>query len=275
MYPIDEKTLSFSTTAMPRPDIINKTYESFTKNLQGLDFKNVTLYINIDSFPNKKDDHKRGEVADIARKYFGNVIVNLPEQPNFANAVKWCFSKIETFYNFHLEDDWELLTPFRVSTFNQFFVAPHVQQVAFRAWKNVRQDFWLAPSFIRGTFCREMAEKLNSSDNPEVQIRNYKSGYRKESFVYFPFDNKSVVLKDLGRPWLMGSEYNRGNKHFVEWSVREDGKGIQRLADQNEQVPKSLLPDHVLDKRIERMNKWVKSFEKQRAVRLSRRGKIT
>lgn len=274
MYPITEKTLSFTTTAMPRPELLKATYDSFTKNLQGIDFKQVTLYLNIDRFPDGRDDHKREEVAAIARTYFGNVIVNMPETPNFASAIKWCFSKIETYYNFHLEDDWELLAPFKVSSFNQFFIAPHVQQVALRAWKNVQQDFWLAPSFIRGTFCREMGEKLNTSDNPEVQLRNLKNQYRKESFIYFPFDNSSVVLKDLGRPWIMASGYNRGNKHFVQWAIREEGKGIQRLADQNEQIPKGLLPNAPIDKRTAAMNKWVKNFEKQRAIRLSRRGKI-
>jgi len=273
MYPIDETTLSFTTTAMPRPELIKATYESFTKNLQDFDFRRATLYINIDSFPDKVEDYKREEVANIARQYFGNVIVNMPHTPNFASAIKWCFSKIETYYNFHLEDDWELLIPFKVSSFNQFFIPPHVQQVALRAWKNVKSDFWLSPSFLRGTFCREMAEKMAIADNPEVQIRNLKSSYRRESFLYFPFDPKAVVLKDLGRTWMRDKGYNRGDKNFTQWLIREEGKGIQRLADQNGQIPISMIQDPN-NKRLQAMNRWSKNYEKQRAIKLSRRGKI-
>lgn len=273
MYPIDESTLSFTTTAMPRPDVIKATYESFTKNLQGFDFRKSTLYINIDSFPDKQEDHKRAEVADVARQYFGNVIVNMPSSPNFAAAVKWCFSKIETYYNFHLEDDWELLIPFKVSSFNQFFIPPHVQQVALRAWKHVKSDFWLSPCFLRGAFCREIGEKMVIADNPEVQIRHLKSNYRKESFLYFPFDQKGVVLKDLGRTWMRDKGYNRGDKNFTQWNIRDEGKGIQRLADQNGQIPLGIIQDPN-NKKLQLMNRWSKNYEKQRAIKLSRRGKI-
>ena len=224
LHPIDENTLSFTTTAMPRPEVVQATYDSFTRNLHGLDFGRVTLYINIDSFPEKRDDYKRQEVTEIARRYFGNVVVNMPDTPSFAAAVKWCFSKIETLYNFHLEDDWELLTPFHIASFNQFFIPPHVQQLALRSRVNVRQDFFLCPSFIRGTFCREMSEKMNITDNPEVGIRNIKNSekiYHKESFVMYPFDTQSLIVRDIGRQWVKSSNYERGGTNFVQWGVRE------------------------------------------------------
>ncbi len=223
MNPINEKTLSFTTTAMPRPEIAQATYDSFTRNLLGLDFSKVTLYINIDSFPNQRDDFKRQEVVEVARRYFGNVVVNMPDKPSFAAAVKWCFSMIETPYNFHLEDDWELLFPFHLSSFNQFFIPPHIQQVALRSRGNVRQDFFLCPSFIRGSFCREMSEKMKIADNPEVEIRDIKNReeiYAKESFVMYPFDTQSLIVQDLGRTWIKSSGYERGGTHFVQWGVQ-------------------------------------------------------
>jgi hypothetical protein len=274
MYPLSEKTLSFTSTAMPRPDVVEKTYESFTKNLQGISFKDVTLYLNIDNFPDISEEDNRNRVADIARKYFGNVILNMPEKPNFANAVKWCFSKIETYYNFHLEDDWELLTPLKVSSFNQFFISPHVQQVALRAWKSAGASFFLSPSFIRGSFCRIVANKINEGDNPEIQIRNMNHGFDTKSFLYFPFDRREVILRDLGRPWIMGSRFDRGSSHFTQWSIRQPGKGVQRLADQNSQISKEMAPINPKDRRASVMKKWVVDFEKKRAIRISKKGKI-
>lgn len=274
MYPITEQTLSFTTTAMPRPELARITYESFTRNMQDFNFKLATLYLNVDGFPDNPENEKRKEVADIARNYFGNVILSTPEAPNFASALKWCFSQVETIYNFHLEDDWELLSPIRVSSFNQFFISPHVQEVSLRAWKSAGNNFFLSPSFIRGSFCKTVAAKIVGSDNPEVQIRNMDHGFNNKSFLYFPFDRRNVILKDLGRPWMMSSKYDRGTQHFTQWSIREPGKGIQKLADQNAQIPKEFQPNQPTDKKVEGMNRWVRDYEKQRAIKLSRRGKI-
>jgi hypothetical protein len=273
MYPISEKTLSFTTTAMPRPELLEQTYSSFTKQLMGFDFKQATLYINIDSFPNNRDDEKKAQVAEIARKYFGNVVVNMPEKGNFASAVKWCFSKIETYYNFHLEDDWQLLTPLQVSMFNQFFLPPHVQQVALRAWKFASNNFWLSPSFLRGSFCRTISEKMNTDDNPEVQIRNLKDGYRKEGFIYFPFDNRGVILKDLGRNWMKDQEFNRGMSNFTNWEIREKGKGKQELADQNAQIPNNMFPNGISKSVLLRNQSMIRNQQRQ-AIRLSKKGKF-
>jgi hypothetical protein len=272
MYPITEETLTFTTTAMPRPELIEKTYASFQRMLLDIDIKKCTLFINIDSFPNQEDKAKKDDVISIARRYFGNVIPNTPVTGNFPLAVKWCFSKIETYYNFHLEDDWELLTPFKVSLFNQFFVAPHVQQVAFRAWKHAGSDFWLSPSFIRGSFCRAIAEKMNDAENPEVQIRRIKNEYKNESFLSFPFDHRAVVLKDLGREWMKSQNFNRGDFNFVTWEMREKGKGIQRLADQNAQIPSNMFPFGV-NKQVSMNNKMYARNQTQKMIKLRKRGK--
>lgn len=272
MHPVTEKTLSFTTTAMPRPEIVEATYTSFTRNLVEIDFSKVTLYLNVDNFPNKRDADKRQVVVDIARKYFGNVVVNLPEEPNFAAAVKWCFSKVETFYNFHLEDDWMLLTPLKISMFNQFFLAPHVQQVGLRAWRFAKNNFWLSPSVIRGDFCRKVSEKMKTDSNPEVQIRTLKSDYRDDGFLLFPFEYKSVVLRDLGRNWMQTQEFDRGHADFTKWTIREKGKGKQRLADQNSHIPKELSTNSH-NKKYSLNNKKQYNNDRKRSVQVTKKGK--
>lgn len=273
MYPINEDTLSFTTTAMPRPDIIEKTYASASRMLLDIDLKKCTLYINIDNFPNHECSEKKEEVIKIARKYFGNVIPNMPESPNFANAVKWCFSRIETYYNFHLEDDWEILTPMKINNFNQFFIPPHVQQVALRAWKFAGSNFWLSPSFMRGTFCRTVADKMNNEQNPEIQIRGMKGQFKNDAFITFPFDHRAVVLRDLGRNWMKVQNFNRGDANFTAWQVREEGKGIQKLADQNAQIPKYMCP-RTLSKHVAMNNKAMNraQAQRQRTIKLRRKG---
>ena len=93
-------SLEFCTTATFRPEIIDRTYKSFTDNLLGIDFKISTLYLNVDPIPvgNTK------EVIDVAKKYFGNVVYNIPEEPNFTKAIKWCWSQVKNEYFFNLEE---------------------------------------------------------------------------------------------------------------------------------------------------------------------------
>jgi hypothetical protein len=220
---INEATLSFTTTAMPRPEVVATTYGSFARNLLGFDLKKARLYLNIDRFPGDSDETKRSQVADIARRYFGEVIVNCPTESSFPAAVQWCFSQVDQPFNFHLEDDWELIAPIRLSQLARLFLAPHVQQVALRSRPNVRQDFWLCPAISRGAFCREVARKMDLSENPEVDIRNIKNAEKrwpKSSFIYFPFDYQDIVVRDLGRAWIKASGFERGATHFTSWSVR-------------------------------------------------------
>lgn len=223
MPQINESTLNFTTTAMPRAEVLATTYDSFSKNLRGLDFKKITLFINIDRFPGDDDDTKRHEVADVARSYFGKVIVNMPQTSNFAAAVKWCFSRVEAPFNFHLEDDWQLLSEIKVSTLTRLFIPPHIQQVALRSRENVRQDFWLCPSVIRGNFCRQMAAKMRITENPEVEIRhikNWEKVYGESSFVYFPFDFKNLIVQDIGRSWIKSTTFQRKGTHFTSWTIQ-------------------------------------------------------
>ena len=97
--------LEFTTTACNRPELLDKTYESFVNKLQGVDYDKSTLYINIDPTPNLKAIWK---VVKVAKKYFGNVIYNIPPRANFTKALLWCFNQPKGKYFFHLEDDWEL-----------------------------------------------------------------------------------------------------------------------------------------------------------------------
>lgn len=226
MAAIDHTTLSFTTTAMPRPEIVRRTFQSFTRHLWGLDFSKVTLYLNIDRLPGGIDDDKRAEVLDIARRFFGTVVVNMPETPNFAAAVKWCFSQVTGPFNFHLEDDWELLAPVKLSTIEKMFLPPHVQQVALRSRPNVRQDFWLCPAVTRGDFCRRMAAGMRINENPEVEIRallKQDKAYSRSGFLYVPFDHQALIVQDIGRPWIAESRFLRGATHFTRWSIRKDG----------------------------------------------------
>jgi hypothetical protein len=263
MYPINEDTISFTTTAMPRPEIIEKTYSSFCSRLGGLDYKRVRLYLNVDPLPDDQANERRAQVIEVGRRFFGQVVANIPEKPNFANAVKWAFSQPTTHYVFHLEDDWELMLPLKIQSFAQFFNNEHVQQVALRAWKIQGGNFFLSPSIIRSSFSRLIAEKMNENTNPEVQIRTLRDPQR-HLFFYFPFDKHNVILRDLGRHWLSDAMYVRGGKDFVQWTKRLPTDPTPRVVDQNEQVPKAYNLPQGKDKHIIQWERNRRSIKRRR-----------
>ena len=96
--------ICFTTTALSRPEIIEKTYSSFNSNIKG-GLKKYNLIINIDPVPNSDENDK---VVKISEKYFKNVIYRISETPNFTSALNWCWETANTEYIFHLEDDWIL-----------------------------------------------------------------------------------------------------------------------------------------------------------------------
>lgn len=211
--------MCFTTTAMPRPDLLEKTYSSFQSHIPWLDFKQMTLYLNIDRFPYNPEPQIEVEdiekVKSIASRFFGNVVVNMGHSC-FPQAVKWIFTQANNEFVFNLEDDWELLCDLP-SYVVDFFDDPKVLQVGFRAWKRSDARFVLSPSILRTSFCNFVGNKMHTRRNPEEQIRGINAHDPKQSFVYWPFESDKVILRDLGRNWIKTSCFSRGLDDFTQW----------------------------------------------------------
>ena len=100
---MDKNRIDILTTAILRPEILEKTYASFSKHM----FKEHEhwLYLNIDPLgeANPKD------VLGVATMYFKLVHINMGDKPNCTEAWKWCWKHCEADIVLWLEDDWELL----------------------------------------------------------------------------------------------------------------------------------------------------------------------
>ena len=90
------------TTAIKRPELLAITYSSFFSRVKNLPKPRIIL--NIDPLGNGL----ASECISIAKQYSDDVIVRTPLEPNFASAINWCWSQLQTPYFIHLEDDWFL-----------------------------------------------------------------------------------------------------------------------------------------------------------------------
>ena len=226
--------MDFTMTAMARHEIVNNTLKSFSKNLKGINLKDCRLIVNIDPLPPKV---KRKNVIKIGRRYFGDVIYNLPPVANFTAACNWVWSNAETEYIFHVEDDWELTTPISVPKILRHFENNEtLLQVILRAYRYRYETCSLSPSVMHKRFYSKLAGNLNTKLNPEIQLRGERFGLKmprrgrpgistKGLIVVYPRPSKRIVLKDLGRAWINGTKYRKTGKgkksHFITWETRK------------------------------------------------------
>ena len=96
--------LDITTTATIRPDLFYKTLQSSTKNLF-FHRKEYRLILNVDPIG---EDVNPMEMVRVGKQFFDNVVYNIPDEPNLAQACRWCWQNTDSEYVFHLEDDWEL-----------------------------------------------------------------------------------------------------------------------------------------------------------------------
>ena len=213
-------SFEFTTTACCRPEIIERTYQSFSNNLLNVNFSKSILYINIDPIPKNTNPEL---VLDIAKKYFGEVIYNIPKSPNFTNALKWCWSKPKNKYFFHLEDDWILLKSIDINVLVKLINNKYVS-VLLRGYKKDRNTIDLAPSLFSTEFANRISKKLNINYNPEEQIRapigsDIRISEPTDCTLRYPDE---IVIKDIGREWLRNNNIKRNNtkdvKLFTGWS---------------------------------------------------------
>lgn len=205
-------SISFCTTAMARPKVLDRTLNSFTSRLKGLDFNEITYYINIEPLP---DPSMREAVIEVAQKYFPTVVANLPEEANFTKAVYWCWNSVETDFLFHLEDDWELTCDVDMGKMLDRFSDKDVQQVVFRAYKYAYDKMCLSPSIIRTDFAQRF--NFNFNKNPEVQLR---TDFVESKNVCVP--HKKIVVEDIGRKWIKKTDFKKPDhkSSFTSWEKK-------------------------------------------------------
>ena len=212
--------LTFTTTAMVRPSILNITYSSF-QSMMNINFKEYNLRINIDPAPEIKN---RNEVIDIANKYFNKVEVNTPNRCSFPSAVKWCWKELDTEFVFHLEDDWKLKKQINISDIiNVLRNRKDINQICLRAYER-QSKMSLLPSVIRSSVAMLLSKHMSDSKNPEVQIKdgtildeNNNKIVNEYSAIQYP---DYTVMRDTGRGWIKSTNFFRPGPFFTKWQKR-------------------------------------------------------
>lgn len=192
-----EDKVSFCTTALARPEIINQTYQSFSENIENLDFFKCKLYINIDPIPN--DKKLQQGVLEVAKSYFSDVFVRMPAKANFTCALSWCWSSADTPYIFQLEDDWILLKKMDFNKISNLF-DDNIKIVILTAYTHFEYTgVALSPSIWKRELYKAFVNSFDKKVNPEHQLKYmFRNTFSKNNVLVI--DNK-IIVKDIGREW--------------------------------------------------------------------------
>jgi hypothetical protein len=224
---------------MRRPEILRRTYETFSRNLKGVEFAASTLHLNIDPTPADADSL---ECVAVAHEFFGHVEVHEPDEPNFAKAVKWCFAQPRGEFFFHLEDDWTLEREISIGELMGFLTEiPGLSVVNLRGYPYAMDYLCLGPGLWRRQHAAEIGQKLRYDFNPEMQLRTKDNvniyGGVHVGYLGYQWPRVGAVVKDIGRSWLREAGLRKwpNDRDFVEW------KADERATQRNE---KAVLPSN-------------------------------
>jgi hypothetical protein len=216
---------------MSRPEIIERTYNSFNKSFN---LKDYNLILNIDPIPGvsqKENDERAEQCHKTACSYFNSVDYSYGFG-NFSMALKTVWEKAakqKIKYVFHLEDDWELTEKISMNDLvSEIQSHPMYFQVCLRAYFMQTKSssgycFCLTPSLIKRRAIRSFFPVLTDNSNPEETIRkscrrdtNYASSYASGYVRPFPADR--IVLKDIGTEWRNKNNITFDNMYAGNWN---------------------------------------------------------
>jgi hypothetical protein len=213
--------LDVVTTATIRPELLDLCYRSFTSRLLGA-FPRRRLILNVDPYG---DPRPAADVADVARRYFGEVVLNTPESGSFPQAVRWGWQQVSSPIFFHLEDDWLLRRQVDLRLVRGAFADPGVGQLAFQLGQPSarRSTLTLRPSFVRTALMRQLLPLFDIHKDPEKQW----SAAALEGWELRDYPARRM-LTDTGKKWRKGLGIRKSSADDEStWSFQAAPQGLQ------------------------------------------------
>jgi len=241
-------------TATLRPELLERTLDSFYNNLFGVNIYKARLIINIDYVGGTDaiDNRRRFEdINDIIKDYsWRGVKKRVGFKPFFPTAFLWCMYEIETPIFFQLEEDWELRAEINLEDmfymFDKYENLAHLRLSMFGCntktkelknwtrWLPYNGDFfeivedkfqlgWCGhPGLNRSDFMHQCLQHINPTKNPEKQLKGFRYEYPLNHIIpkyrfgsYHPVDRPKPAVFDIGRRWMQKNNWQKqGIKAF-------------------------------------------------------------
>ena len=147
-----DQVIDIVMTAVLRPKIVERTIESYVDRICKDHIDKFNLIINIDPVG---EGVSQEEILKIAQRYFPDTIYNMPKEPSFPLALKWCWSQASTNLVLHTEDDFEIAKDLDIA--HMISIMEQYPQLAMLRldrgtdWDNPKDDMG-GPTIQRGSY---------------------------------------------------------------------------------------------------------------------------
>jgi len=214
-----------------RAELVRRGLDSFRDKLVGVDWERSTCYLNLDPFGD--DGHRyEAEMVAVFQEHFGLVEWQAHLMAHFPSSLKWTWSQPRGPVFFQLEADWILTHAVDVCEMI-YMLAQRRDLVAvnLRAHTgDMGSRLCLSPGLVRTGVARQIAEQLNTTDNPEAQLRTpeFRTGGRSLAAALVSEHWPGFgVLRDIGRPWqaergiVKDVADGHGAGNFLRWREKQ------------------------------------------------------
>jgi len=240
--------VDITMTAVIRPKMLASSLKTIIQRV----VKKQTgfrLIINVDPVGEDKDPML---VVETAKKFFSEVIYNIPNKPSFPKAVKWIWSQVEAPFAFHWEDDtkisrdidvndmisilnkypklsslrlYKARTP-KAKNFHTFNCRWIYKPEGFYMANDWKRQFGLNPILIKKAFIDGAVKRMIDDVNPEKQFR-FSEEYMKDHIkewsygLYTKPGEDRIVDGRQGENWKrkLGLKKPKGNS-FLKWDKK-------------------------------------------------------
>jgi hypothetical protein len=199
--------IDVTMTAACRPELVFRTLKSFKEML----FDRLPVrafFLNVDPVWGTKDQGR--EVEAIGRSFFNSVEVRFPLTGSYGGAVKWLWSRPETEWFLHLEDDWTMTNRISLNRLTSQMNSG-AAQIVLANWKRLQRQrkppkLGLCPLFSKREFGRLASGHMNPDLDPDKQFRNGTNPALEQAIagyhaVYFGGALTRETIVDIGRDW--------------------------------------------------------------------------
>lgn len=223
----NKEKIDLVIVATVRPDILEITLNSFNDKL--LDNFDMRAIINVDPVGTRGVGGQQDDIVNLCKKYFANIVFRCPKEPSFSQAVRWCWSQVETDLFIHLEDDWCLKKSINSENLLQACTDNNVVSVRFnrRNISTIYNQLSLNPGMFRTAYIKELLTIFNPDKDPEAQFNNKYFSGKPLAFATFPqpkflsYESNEVFIIDTGGMW-------RKLHRFYKWDSTKNTETIWR-----------------------------------------------
>lgn len=217
--------VDFFTMTINNSNILYQTFKHLNENIKDLELSNCDLYLNVDPHPNKNNIE---DLINIAKKFFKNVIINIPDDCNSGKAFKWGINQFKKEYLFIIEANKCINKEFSIKNMiDKFSINENIVEVCLSPKRENPFLKYLTthPSLWEKKWLKKINVLLSENLNYEYQLREL--ALLEKKIGYTLSNPNNIYLNHIGKKYKEEKKYILANSSMdnqIEEIILKNGE---------------------------------------------------